>query len=118
MGVGRRMAETEISRSPSRSSKEHVRELEGTSREFEAARAARAELFRRSIETQERLARETHSAVLSASLELTALFKTTARKPTSRVSISPHPEMQSCHGLSILQSLVPVIVESARFTFK
>ena len=112
------MARAESTQSSQSQSREHVRELEATSREFEAARAVREESFRRSIETQERLARETHSAVLSASLELTALFQTTARKPTSRVSISPHPEKQSCHGLSILQSLVPVIVESARFTFK
>ena len=59
---------------PSRSSREHVRELKATSREFEAARAARAESFCRSIEIHERLAQETHSAVQSASSELATLF--------------------------------------------
>ena len=59
---------------PRRSLREHVRELEATSREFEAARAARAESFCRSIENQERLARETHFAVLSASFKLALLF--------------------------------------------
>ena len=98
---------------PSHSPREHVRELEATSREFEAARAARAESFRRSIETQ-----ETHSAVLSASSELASLFQTTVCKPTSRASMSPQPEPQSCHGVSVLQSPVTVIVESTRFTFK
>ena len=37
----------------SRSIREHVRELEATSREFETARTASAESFRRSIETGE-----------------------------------------------------------------
>ena len=55
---------------PSCSPREHVKELEATSREFKTARAPRAEAFRRSIESQERLARENHSAVLSASSEL------------------------------------------------
>ena len=102
---------------PSRSPRVHVRELEATSHEFEAAREARAELFRRSIETQKRLARETHSAVLSASSELASLFQTTVSEPTSRASMSPQPKPQSCHGLSVLQLPVAVIVESIRFTF-
>ena len=110
------MAKTELSRS--RSPRENARELEATSREFEAARAARAESFRRSIKTQERLTRKTHSAVLSASSELASLFQTTVREPTSRASMSPQPEPQSCHGLRVLKSLVAVIVESTRFTFK
>ena len=32
--------------------------------------------------------------------------------------MSPQPEPQSCHGLSVLQSPEAVIVESTRFTFK
>ena len=76
---------------PNRSPREHVKELEATSREFEAARAARAEWFRRSIGTQEGLARDTHSPMLSASSELASLFQTTVREPTSRASMSPQP---------------------------
>ena len=37
---------------------------------------------------------------------------------TSRASMSPQPELQSCHGLSVLQSPVAAIVESTRYTFK
>ena len=118
MGAERRMEEPNPPEAPSRNPREHVRELEAKSREFEAARAARAESFRRSIETQEKLTRETHSAVLSASSELASLFQTTAYEPTSRASTLPQPEPQSYQDLSVNMSPVAVIVESTRFTLR
>ena len=66
---------------------------------------------------QEKLERQTRSAVLSASSELASLFKTSAREPTSRASTSLQPESQSSYGSVFLQSPVAVIVESTCFTF-